>query len=277
MWAQSGRQGPQWNRAEVFLGALSYFQVVFRARRGISYVGDVAVDDISFEDCSPMQVPIQPCTSEEFTCANKYCIPKDNLCDFVNDCADNSDESQSICGTSIGRCDFEFDLCDWEQAQTDDFDWNLRIGGILRTGTQPIADHTLQKPSGHYIFIKSSFPQLPGQEAGISSMAISRRSRNCKLVFYYHMYGVDMRSLTVYQVMASHSKKMLFNLTGDQGNFWNRKVLPLEADEDFQVTFEGRVGKGRRGGIALDDITFTKECLPSSYFFPDERTPSTGT
>lgn len=84
-------------------------------------------------------------------------------------------------GASIGRCDFEFDLCDWEQDQTDDFDWNLRIGGIPRAGTQPIADHTLQKPSGHYIFIKSSFPQLPGQEARISSVVISRRSRNCKV------------------------------------------------------------------------------------------------
>ncbi|XP_077160334.1 MAM and LDL-receptor class A domain-containing protein 1 [Paroedura picta] len=278
LWAQSGPQGPQWNRAEVFLGIRSYFQVVLRARRGISYVGDVAVDDISFEDCSAMQIPVRHCTSEEFTCANKYCIPKDNLCDFVNDCADNSDESQSICGTSIGRCDFEFDLCDWEQEHTDNFDWNLRIGGISRAGTQPIADHTSQKPSGHYIFIKSSFPQLPGQEARISSVVISKRSRNCKLVFYYHMYGVNMGSLTVYQVMASNSKKVLLNLTGNQGNFWTRKVLPLEADEDFQVTFEGCVGKGRRGDIALDDITFTKECLLSSDFFPDVPTalPPTG-
>lgn len=65
---------------------------------------------------------------------------------------------------------------------------------------------------------------------------------------------------------------------GNQGNFWNRKVLPLEADEDFRVTFEGCVGKGRRGDIALDDITFTKECLLSSDFFPDEPTalPPTG-
>ncbi|XP_054848150.1 MAM and LDL-receptor class A domain-containing protein 1 isoform X2 [Eublepharis macularius] len=278
MWAQSGPQGPYWNRAEVFLGTRSYFQVVFRAKRGISYVGDVAVDDVSFEDCPPVLIPVKHCTSEEFTCANKYCIPKDNLCDFVNDCADNSDESQSICRTSIGRCDFEFDLCDWEQDQNDDFDWNLRIGGIPRAGTEPIADHTLQRPSGHYIFIKSSFPQLPGQEARISSVGISRRSKNCKLVFYYHMYGVNMGSLTVYQVTASGSQKLLFNLTGDQGNFWNRQVLLLEADEDFRVTFEGHVGKGHRGDIALDDIIFTKECLPSSKFFSDEPTelPSTG-
>ncbi|NXE75196.1 MALR1 protein, partial [Cochlearius cochlearius] len=96
LWTQSGSQGPQWNRAEVFLGIRSNFQVVFRAKRGVGYMGDVAVDDITFEDCSPLLIPGRPCTSEEFTCANKYCIPKDSLCDFVNDCADNSDESPTI-------------------------------------------------------------------------------------------------------------------------------------------------------------------------------------
>ncbi|NXN10084.1 MALR1 protein, partial [Indicator maculatus] len=96
LWAQSGSQGPQWNRAEVFLGIRSEFQVVFRTKRGVSYMGDVAVDDITFEDCSPLLIPGRPCTPEEFMCANKYCIPKDHLCDFVNHCADNSDESATI-------------------------------------------------------------------------------------------------------------------------------------------------------------------------------------
>ncbi|XP_060136786.1 MAM and LDL-receptor class A domain-containing protein 1 isoform X4 [Zootoca vivipara] len=278
LWSQSGPQGPQWNRAEVLLGVQSYFQVIFRAKRGISYVGDVAVDDISFQECSPLLIPDKHCTSDEFTCANKYCLPKDNLCDFVNDCADNSDENQSICSMSIGRCDFEFDLCDWEQDQNDDFDWNLRIGGIPRAGTGPVADHTLQEPSGHYIFIKNSFPQLAGQEARITSVTVSRKSKNCKVIFYYHMYGANTGSLTVYQVTASNPPQVLFNLSGDQGNFWKRKVLLLEADEDFQITFEGRVGKGYRRFIALDDIVFTRECLPSSQLLSDEPTasPSTG-
>ncbi|XP_053122508.1 MAM and LDL-receptor class A domain-containing protein 1 isoform X3 [Hemicordylus capensis] len=277
LWAQSGPQGPQWNRAEVFLGVRSYFQVLFKAKRGISYVGDVAVDDVSFEDCSPLLIPHKHCTSAEFTCANKYCIPKDNLCDFVNDCADNSDESQNICSMSIGRCDFEFDLCDWKQDQNDDFDWNLRTGGIPKAGMGPIADHTLQEPSGHYIFIKSSFPQLPGQVARISSVAINRRSKNCKIIFYYHMYGVKIGSLTVYQVTVSNPPQVIFSLSEDQGNFWKRKELLLDASEDFWITFEGRVGPVHWRYIALDDIVFSKECLPSSALLdkPTEL-PSTG-
>lgn len=80
---------------------LFYFfllKIIFRAKRGISYIGDVAVDDISFQDCSPLLSADRTCTAQEFTCANKHCIAEDKLCDFVNDCADNSDETPFICG-----------------------------------------------------------------------------------------------------------------------------------------------------------------------------------
>lgn len=60
-------------------------------------MGDVAVDDISFQDCSPLPGPDRKCTAQEFTCSNKHCIAEDKLCDFVNDCADNSDENAFIC------------------------------------------------------------------------------------------------------------------------------------------------------------------------------------
>ncbi|XP_027656679.2 MAM and LDL-receptor class A domain-containing protein 1 [Falco cherrug] len=279
LWTQSGNQGPQWNRAEVFLGIRSNFQVVFRAIRGVSYMGDMAVDDITFEDCSPLLIPGRPCTSEEFRCANKYCIAKDNLCDFVNDCADNSDESPTICSTSIGHCNFEFDLCGWKQDENDDFDWNLRTSSTKKMGTGPATDHTLQEPSGHYIFIKSSFLQLPGQKARISSPLLSRRNKNCKILFYYHMYGAHIGSLIVYQRTMAKHENILLNLTGNQGNFWQRKALILAGDgDDFQVIFEGVAGKGPKDGIALDDLTFSRECLPSQEFLPAEPTtlPPTG-
>ncbi|XP_009074857.1 PREDICTED: MAM and LDL-receptor class A domain-containing protein 1, partial [Acanthisitta chloris] len=273
LWTQSGSQGPQWNRAEVFLGIRSNFQVIFRAKRGVSYMGDVALDDITFEDCSPLLISGRPCTSEEFTCANKYCIPKNNLCDFVNDCADNSDESPTICSTSIGYCNFEFDLCGWKQDENDDFDWNLRTSSTTKLGIGPATDHTLQEPSGHYIFIKSSFLQLPGQKARISSPVLSRRNKNCKILFYYYMYGAHVGSLIVYQRTTLKHEKILLNLTGNQGNFWQHKALSLSGDgNDFQVVFEGIAGKGPKDGIALDDLTFSRECLPSQEFLPSEPT-----
>ncbi|KAG8515941.1 MAM and LDL-receptor class A domain-containing protein 1, partial [Galemys pyrenaicus] len=270
LWAQSGQQGAQWKKVEVFLGVHSHIQIIFRAKRGVSYVGDVAVDDISFLDCSPLLSLERKCTAQEFTCANRQCIAKDKLCDFVNDCADNSDETTFICGISSERCDFEFDLCSWEQAQDDDFDWNLKPSSVPAIGTEPAADHTLRNSSGHYIFIKSLFPQQPMRTARISTPFISKRSKNCKITFYYHMYGNGIGSLTLIQVTVSNQKQILLNLTAEQGNFWQRKEFSLSGDEDFHLEFEGRVGQGHHGDIALDDIALTKSCLLSHLSVKEE-------
>uniref|UniRef100_A0A8C5VYQ1 MAM and LDL-receptor class A domain-containing protein 1 n=1 Tax=Microcebus murinus TaxID=30608 RepID=A0A8C5VYQ1_MICMU len=271
LWAQTGQQGAQWKKAEVFLGIHSQTQIIFRAKRGVSYIGDVVVDDISFQDCSPLLSPDRKCTAQEFTCANKHCIAKDKLCDFVNDCADNSDETTVICGTSSrGRCDFEFDLCSWEQEQDENLDWQLKGSSNPAAGTEPAADHTLGNSSGHYIFIKSLFPQQPMRTARISSPVISKRSKNCKIIFHYHMYGHGIGALTLMQVSVTNQTKVLLNLTVEQGNFWQRRELLLVSDEDFQLQFEGRVGQGHRGDIALDDIVLTKSCLSSHHSVKEE-------
>ncbi|NXH22645.1 MALR1 protein, partial [Bucco capensis] len=160
------------------------------------------------------------------------------------------------------HCSFEFDLCGWQQDEEDDFDWNLRTSSTTLVGPGPAADHTLQEPSGHYLFIRSSFLQLPGQTARISSPVLSRRNTNCQIHFYYHMYGAHVGSLIVYQRTTGKEETILLSLTGSQGNFWQHKALILAADgeEDFQVVFEGIAGKGPQDGIALDDLTFSREC-----------------
>lgn len=94
------------------------------------------------------------------------------------------------------------------------------------------------------------------------------------------MYGAHIGSLIIYQRTTLKHEKILLNLTGNQGNFWQRKALTLsgDGDEDFQVVFEGIAGEGPKDGIALDDLTFSRECLPSQEFLPAEPTkvPPTG-
>lgn len=80
-----------------------------------------------------------------------------------------------------GRCNFEFDMCSWRQAQHDDFDWLIKAGGTLTVGTGPSGDHTLRNASGHYIYLESSFPQVVGNTACISGPILSRRSSQCKV------------------------------------------------------------------------------------------------
>lgn len=82
-----------------------------------------------------------------------------------------------------------------------------------------------------------------------------------QILFHYHMYGHGIGALTLFQVSVTNQTKVLLNFTEEQGNFWRRKELPLFGDEDFQLKFEGRVGKGYHGHIALDDIVLTRNCL----------------
>ena len=39
------------------------------------------------------------CLDDEFHCKNEKCIPKRYRCNGEKDCADGSDEDQSVCGT----------------------------------------------------------------------------------------------------------------------------------------------------------------------------------
>lgn len=80
------------------------------------------------------------------------------------------------------------------------------------------------------------------------------------------MYGNSAGALTLIQTSISNKTKVLVNLTVEQGNFWQRKELLLSGDEDFQLKFEGRVGKGHHGDIALDDIILTEGCLYIHHF-----------
>ena len=92
LWAVSGGHGMVWRQASVFIGARSSAIISIQARRGTSYQGAIAIDDVQFIDCQPPLVSPTSCVTTQFECANKYCIDKSKQCDYANDCGDSSDE-----------------------------------------------------------------------------------------------------------------------------------------------------------------------------------------
>ncbi|TSL34566.1 MAM and LDL-receptor class A domain-containing protein 1 [Bagarius yarrelli] len=267
LWYETGHQGSRWMLGKIFIGIRHNFQVILRSKRGISYMGDVAVDDIEFIDCAPPIFMGVPCTKFEFACANGLCIPEDNLCDFIDHCGDGSDENHYICRGFHSHCNFEFDLCTWQQLKTDNSDWLIKAGRIPAFEKGPATDHTMRTSSGHYLFKENSFSKSSGDIARISSPMFSQSSRKCKMVFYLHMSGEGAGTLSVYMITQS-SLSLLLNLTGYQGNYWIRQEVALFSKEHFQVMFEGKLDGSRKGDISIDDITFSPGCL----FTPDHKT-----
>lgn len=78
--------------------------------------------------------------------------------------------------------------------------------------------------------------------------------------FFVHMSGDGIGTLSVFIKFDGHLD-LLLELTGDQGNYWQMREIPLSHHRDFQVVFEGKVGRSEKGDICLDDITFSPGCL----------------
>lgn len=75
------------------------FNIKFKVEwRQLAY-GDVAIDDIKFENCT-LPDPAPSCVRGHFLCRVTHaCVPKVHVCDFTDDCGDGSDEEN--CDTGI--------------------------------------------------------------------------------------------------------------------------------------------------------------------------------
>lgn len=90
--------------------------------------------------------------------------------------------------------------------------------------------------------------------------------------FYLHMSGDGIGTLSIF-MKSEGNLYLLLNVTGDQGNYWQMREIPLSYSTDFQVVFEGKVGRSPKGDICLDDITFSPGCLITSSEGLEDSTP----
>ncbi|KAI8498468.1 ADP-ribosylation factor-like protein 13B [Branchiostoma belcheri] len=198
----------------------------------------------------------QPCLAVHSTCASGQCVPEDHWCDFSHDCRDQTDEQQ--CVSYPGRCDFQHSLCDWIQPDQDDVDWIRHSGSTSTSNTGPTADH-LGSTNSYYLYLEASDSDHR-DKARLAYPHTFRPSSSCKVRFYYHMYGRDAGYLRVF-LTTSHGSQSVWEVRGDQGNFWHRGVVPLTSDKNFQIYIEGEFGASHIGDIGLDDVSLSADCV----------------
>ncbi|CAF0847412.1 unnamed protein product, partial [Rotaria sordida] len=260
VWEESDSHSDQWARIIIPLGRIARpWRIQFLAEKGWEE-GSIAVDDIRLVGCQ--FPPVRPnCTDDQFRCQRGACISKDRLCDFTDDCGDNSDEIN--CNNYV-MCSFEepTDICGWSHDEDNNLDWELGQGDTFSFGTGPKRDHTLGLPSGHYIYLEASYPAVKGDQARIASPVMNSTGSSCRFRFYWHMYGEDIGALNVYtRTTYGGQMNKIWSKDYHVGDYWTRADLPLYLGEPFQVVLEAIVGDDYAGDIAVDDTSFTSGCI----------------
>ncbi|XP_022094256.1 MAM and LDL-receptor class A domain-containing protein 1-like isoform X2 [Acanthaster planci] len=266
LWQKRMSQGEQWQQAVVGIGRRREpFKVRFSKARSDRYQGKIAIDEISFVDCTlPPEESI--CPPSKLTCDNKACIDASKVCDLADDCGDMSDEMDILCGLNDYKlCDFETDLCGWVQSTTDELEWTWWNGTTLDINSGPSRDHTYGTSLGHFLYLDGQFLHPFKARAQLLSLSFQAApDGSCQIRFFYHMYGEDVDYLNVYASRYADTTALTdplwFRFT-EQGNFWQRAEITLATSYNFMIVIEATIGDGLNGDIAIDDVSLTSGCV----------------
>ncbi len=152
----------------------------------------------------------------------------------------------------------------WSNATGDAIDWDIFSGSTGSTETGPSADHT--SGSGNYLYTESSGPCNSTGYIYSPSFDFSSIS-NPLLEFWYHMYGVDMGTLSVQASTDGGSSWSadLWSQSGDQGDNWLNASIDISSYQGYSnviFRFTAVQGIGYYSDIAIDDFTVSAGCTP---------------
>ncbi|KAL9964706.1 hypothetical protein ACROYT_G028382 [Oculina patagonica] len=188
------------------------------------------------------------CTGSENTLAACPHVGWGNSdCDHTKDAGVICDFNYTV-DAKDASCDFDIWYCGWENGPGSDFTWTRKFGPTSSRDTGPSQDHT--SGSGLYFYTEASGRTM-GDVARLVTPHIQSNGNATCMVFYYHLYGDSIGSLRV-----KVGDRVLWQLSGNQGNSWYKATVPLNFHGTYRVTFEGVVGSTPLGDIAIDDVKF---------------------
>ncbi|XP_077981447.1 MAM and LDL-receptor class A domain-containing protein 1-like [Glandiceps talaboti] len=227
IWTRQGNQLDEWLYGSVHLSSPNSFQIIFEAESGSGHHGDIALDDITFNDGD---CPNSPHYSFE--------------CDF------EGEGSKAWCG--------------WENEPGSDVPWKLGTGATRdHPEIGPPVDSTTRTEFGHYIYVDASEME-EGQYGSVNSPGIiqwdSKSVKKC-VIFYYHHWH-DAGTMAVYKEYdyqgVTYRRLFAAAIGFTWGNNWVRAGSPLSYYETpnvpFKWIYENWVGASEKGDMALDDL-----------------------
>uniref|UniRef100_A0A8C5G2Y6 Zonadhesin-like n=1 Tax=Gouania willdenowi TaxID=441366 RepID=A0A8C5G2Y6_GOUWI len=149
------------------------------------------------------------------------------------------------------NCDFENNLCGWEQLIQDSFDWTRYSGPTPSKLSGPKHDHTTG--AGFFMYIEGN-RATHGDSARLMSSTCNFNGPLC-LHFWYHMFGsAQAMALNIYLVEGNRATK-IWSRQHSQGSNWLPGNVNISSSSPFQILVEGIRGSTDQSDVAIDDIS----------------------
>lgn len=280
-----------WQRVDVKVTFSRDFQVYIEGQTGIVEYGDIAIDDISFSsECDPVTIEttIKPiiCNTDQFQCNSQQCIPRNEVCDFTNDCSDDSDEADCP-----RYCDYESEkdsLCKWNNfGDSSNMNW---VRGMANSDsmqiTGPHVDHDYII-DGHFLYLKAD-NSTDSDEATIFSHFFQNSNSHCEIRYFYYRNGTFPSKIFL---RLNSTSSNLFNLIEFSQNAvyepegeWNEDIIGLGRQKfAFQLSFIASGKKDNDFAFAVDTMSFVgcgfdnpseNSCQENEYHCPQTMVSS---
>ncbi|CAH1777885.1 unnamed protein product [Owenia fusiformis] len=252
IWQIAGQQaasryGSLWKRSEYISIPTGRHELVFEGKRGASYRGDIAIDDIQVIglDNTTSITTAFPTTTFHTTAlpTSRGGDSTSNITTTLPTTASNSIPPTSDMGF---RCTFDEGMCGITHDENADFQWTRHNGSTPTAYTGPSSDYNGNR--GYYMYIETSRPRLAGDVARMIIPNVTSPSGISQLSFALSMNGSDIGKLVIKKTDGTRLAQYI-----SRYRTWRRVHLALSGNVSALV-FEGIRGQGYRGDIAIDNL-----------------------